>query len=458
VTKTLPEGLLLAAYGDDFTGSAAVMEVLTFAGLPTALFLDLPSPDQWARFPGLRAIVVAGTARARGPAWMDAHLPRIFAGLDATAAPLIHYKVCSTLDSAPEVGSIGRAVELALQVRDARVVPVLLAAPAIRRYQCFGHLFAAAPGGVFRLDRHPVMARHPVTPMDEADVARHLARQTTFATGVLDLEHLGSAVRAPTELARLTDAGVRLVCLDTLDAAHLERCGELIWQQRGSTGFCVGSQGVEYALVAHWRATGALDTVPPPGGIGRANGMVSVSGSVSPITERQIDWSLANGFAGIPLEASALVAGGTEAEKAIADAVQACRAALSRGHDPLVYTARGPDDLALQRMSEACMTGGISQEDGNERIGTALGRILAGVIAATGVKRAVISGGDTSGHATRQLGVFALTALAPTIPGASILRAHSGDPPFDGLELALKGGQMGGEDYFGDVRDGGGTR
>ena len=29
-----------------------------------------------------------------------------------------------------------------------------------------------------RLDRHPVMARHPVTPMDEADVGRHLARQT----------------------------------------------------------------------------------------------------------------------------------------------------------------------------------------------------------------------------------------------------------------------------------------
>jgi len=31
---------------------------------------------------------------------------------------------------------------------------------------------------VHRLDRHPVMSRHPVTPMSEADVARHLEKQS----------------------------------------------------------------------------------------------------------------------------------------------------------------------------------------------------------------------------------------------------------------------------------------
>ena len=174
----LPDGLLLTAYGDDFTGSSAVMEVMAFAGLDAALFLDLPTPEQWARFPGLRAVVIAGTARSRSPAWMEAQLPRIFAGLAAMGAPLVHYKVCSTLDSAPHVGSIGKAIDIALKSFAASWVPVLIAAPAIRRYQCFGQLFASAPGGVFRLDRHPVMARHPVTPMDETDVARHLSRQT----------------------------------------------------------------------------------------------------------------------------------------------------------------------------------------------------------------------------------------------------------------------------------------
>ena len=34
-TPSLPDGLLLTFYGDDFTGSSAAMEVTAFAGLPT---------------------------------------------------------------------------------------------------------------------------------------------------------------------------------------------------------------------------------------------------------------------------------------------------------------------------------------------------------------------------------------------------------------------------------------
>ena len=69
----------------------------------------------------------------------------------------------------------------------------------------------------------------------------------------------------------------------------------------------------------------------------------------------------------------------------------------------------------------------------------------------------MISGGDTSGHATRELGIFALTALAPTIPGASLLAAHTDAADLSGLQLALKGGQMGTDDYFGWIKRGGGT-
>ena len=456
MAQSLPDGLLVAVYGDDFTGSAAVMEVMAFAGLRSALFLDLPTEEHLARFPGLRALVVAGTARSHGPEWMDAHLPRIFEGLARTGAPLVHYKVCSTLDSAPHVGSIGRAVDIALDTFAAPWVPVLLAAPAIRRYQCFGHLFAAAPGGVFRLDRHPVMARHPVTPMNDAEVARHLSRQTKLPIGVLDLEALGDDGTARSRLARLKADGTRIVCLDTVGEDDLAQCGALIWQSRGNGAFCVGSQGVEYALVAHWRRTGAIPMAEPDRGLGPSRGMMSVSGSVSPVTAAQIDWALANGFAGLPLDPADLLAGDDQARASEDAVVTACRAALSEGRDPLVYTARGPDDPSVTRLAEVRARTKIDTETANTRIGIALGRILARVVRETGARRAVISGGDTSGHASRQLGIFALTALAPTIPGAAICRAWSTDAAFDGLELALKGGQMGSEDYFGRVRDGGG--
>ncbi|HAX43461.1 MAG TPA: type III effector, partial [Solibacterales bacterium] len=51
-------------------------------------------------------------SRTFTPAEMDAHLPAIFEALAALGAPLIHYKVCSTFDSSPTTGSIGRAIEI----------------------------------------------------------------------------------------------------------------------------------------------------------------------------------------------------------------------------------------------------------------------------------------------------------------------------------------------------------
>ncbi|MBX2836396.1 MAG: four-carbon acid sugar kinase family protein, partial [Gammaproteobacteria bacterium] len=176
--EPLPEGPLVCWYGDDFTGAAAVMEVLTFAGLPSILFLDTPTKEQLALFPELRGIGVASTARAQNPDWMDKHLPLAFSQLSRLGAPIVHYKICTTLDSSPQTGSIGRAIELGAKVFKPTHIPVLVAAPQMRRYQCFGHLFAAANDQVYRLDRHPVMAKHPVTPMTESDVANHIAKQT----------------------------------------------------------------------------------------------------------------------------------------------------------------------------------------------------------------------------------------------------------------------------------------
>ena len=174
----LPDAPLIAWYADDFTGAAAVMEVLTFAGLPAMLFLEPPTPDQLAKYPDLKGVGVASTARAQSPQWMDAELPGIFAHLAALNPALMHYKVCSTLDSSPLVGSIGRAIDIGAQIFSPAAVPVLIAAPQMRRYQSFGHLFAGFGDAVFRLDRHPVMSRHPVTPMHESDVANHIALQS----------------------------------------------------------------------------------------------------------------------------------------------------------------------------------------------------------------------------------------------------------------------------------------
>nr|MDA8248782.1 four-carbon acid sugar kinase family protein [Rhodospirillales bacterium] len=223
----LPGGPLVAYYGDDFTGSTDVMEVLTFAGLPTVLFLDVPAPEDLARFPGRRGIGVAGTARSRSPAWMRTHLPPALAALDALGAPVLQYKVCSTFDSSPTTGSIGCALDLGLAATRRDWCAMVVGAPALRRYQAFGNLFAAVDGVGYRLDRHPTMSRHPVTPMAEADLRRHLAAQTGAAIGLVDLVALKQE-RGAAALAAARESGQRAVLFDVIDNETLEAAGRVI--------------------------------------------------------------------------------------------------------------------------------------------------------------------------------------------------------------------------------------
>ena len=138
----IPSGRLVTFYGDDFSGSTDVMEVLAANGLETVLFLDVPQERQLERFPNCRAVGIAGCSRSQSPAWMTANLPRIFRSLQKLQAPLCHYKTCSTFDSSPQVGSIGRALEIGQEIFGSPYVPLVVGAPALRRYCLFGNLFA----------------------------------------------------------------------------------------------------------------------------------------------------------------------------------------------------------------------------------------------------------------------------------------------------------------------------
>lgn len=441
----------IAWLGDDFTGAAAVMEVLSFSGIPSILFLDRPTADQLAACEDVEAFGIATLARAQSPDWMNRNLPQLLEFLAEAGADLVHYKICSTLDSSPTTGSIGNVIDLAIDQFGPATVPVVTAAPPIGRYQVFGNLFCASEAAIHRLDRHPTMSRHPVTPMTEADVAQHLARQTRIATRCLDLHDLADPVRAN---AFLDATGKANICtIDCLDDDHLKAIGKLLWDRRQSSRFVVGSQGIEYALVAHFTNSGVLQKPSLPVGLGHDPRTVVVSGSVSPVTAAQIDWARNNGFATIRLDALKLCTGAPDRNAAETTAVVAAQSSLAKGLCPLILTAEGPDDPHVAQLRQ----GAADQSTVSAAIGQSLGRILSTLIKAEGLRRVVVSGGDTSGHVCKELGIFALEAAAPTIPGAAICRARS-NTDMEGLEIALKGGQMGSHDFFGWVRDGGGAR
>lgn len=438
---------LITYYGDDFTGASAVMEVLSFAGVATMLFMQTPDKRMLEAYPDVRAIGVAGIARSKDPTWMEENLPSVFESLDRFQAPIMHYKTCSTFDSAQHIGSIGKATELGSIIRGDSWIPLVVGAPAMGRFQAFGNLFAKSGDKEYRLDRHPVMSRHPVTPMDEADLGRHLSKQTDLKIDVVSLVDMKTG-NSDAAIQRKLQAGSKIIAIDVVDSETLAEAGRLIWQNGESSVFAVGSQGIEYALVEHWIKEGKLSSNPEVPELKPVDQLFAVSASVSPTTAEQITYAENQGFTCIRLDATtAFDPDNLKAERC--RALSASLTALSEGRDVIVASARGPDDPAVTAMIATAEKLGTTLSDARDRLGAALGQLVADIRRETGMTRIAIGGGDTSGHALIALGAEALSAVAPLAPGGPLCRVHTqAHPDIDGLEVALKGGQIGGPEFF----------
>ena len=236
--------MLLAYYGDDFTGSTDALESLASSGIETVLFVDPPGDEMLQKYPHVRAIGVAGNSRTMSPSEMETELPKAFHALEQRRPKILHYKVCSTFDSSPETGSIGRAVDIGHRIFQNRFVPLVVAAPALQRFCVFGNLFARSglDSAVFRLDQHPTMRCHPVTPMTESDLRVHLARQTTRPIELVDVLALENGYDAASEqLCGVLHNNGSVVLFDALTDAHLATIGRLICTaqaEKQKTLFC----------------------------------------------------------------------------------------------------------------------------------------------------------------------------------------------------------------------------
>jgi uncharacterized protein YgbK (DUF1537 family) len=83
------------------------------------------------------------------------------------------------------------------------------------------------------------------------------------------------------------------------------------------------------------------------------------------------------------------------------------------------------------------------------QLGSLLGKMLSSLVQRTSLKRVVVAGGDTSSYAARAMGIDAVAVSSSLVSGAPLCKAYSSVPAIDGLEVNFKGGQVGGEDYFG---------
>ena len=464
-TAPAPDTLRLAFYGDDFTGSTDALEVLAFAGLRCALFLAVPSADTLRELGPFDVIGIAGDSRAMSPAEMDLHLPAMLAAMARLPTRLVHYKVCSTFDSSPTIGSIGRVMDLARSAFGDAAIPIVAGTPGLGRYCVFGNLFARSgtDGQVHRLDRHPIMSLHPVTPMPEADLARHLSKQTGQQIARFELpSFVSDRLAIDRELERLVAQAPGAILFDGATPQHLTEVGRMLESLSranhlfGRPLFCVGSSGLEYAMTQWWRESGTDAQSATAAAVDSARfeavpQVLAVSGSASALSALQIDAAVAAGFVDLPVDASALMAhsGGQESlDQLIDQTIQALR----QGHSVMLHTARGVRDPRIEATIAALVAGGLTREqarhEGGRRLGQQLGQLVDTVLRAVPLRRLLLSGGDTSSQITQRLGPDALLIAARLAPGAPLCRVVSRERHLQQLQIALKGGQMGQVDYF----------
>jgi len=367
--------------------------------------------------------------RSMQPAEMTQALAPAFAELNRLGAPIVHYKVCSTFDSSPTVGSLGPVIELGISTFGGRCIPIVVGAPALGRYCVFGNLFARSGAGSepHRLDRHPSMSRHPVTPMNEADLRIHLAQQTRRSIGLVDITSVMSPADDALAVFKQAAGAFEIVFIDLLHEGNLAIVGRML-ATGGAGRFVIGSSGVESALCAFWHEAGAIG---PRAAIGRAAAakgpILAVCGSCSPVTAAQIEWAARHGFVEVTLDPAS-----PDAPAALA----AIRAALAGKQSVVLHTQ------SARRVDSQQAAG----------LGAALGAIVNQCLAETRLGRVIVAGGDTSGAIAGALRIESMRMIAELTRGAPLVRVDAPSSPADGIEMVFKGGQIGPVDFFGQVR------
>lgn len=441
---TLSE-LKVAYYGDDFTGATDTLATAACAGLRSMLFLRPPPPAQLARAGELDCIGIAGAARSMTREEMRAELAPVAEFFGRLRAPVLHYKICSTFDSSPEIGNIAIAIEALRRHASNPLVAIVGGQPNLGRYCLFGNLFAAAGAGgaVYRIDRHPTMSMHPVTPMHEGDLRVHLARQGLGTVRSMDyLDYAGAidALEAKVD-AQLTH-GACAVLFDVACPQDLAAIGRVLWQRaQRERLLAVGASSVLQALAAHWSEMRATTQAPPSmRQAGAANGPVFVlAGSLSPITAGQV--AAAHSYERVQVDARRLAANDRDYISGIANHAAKL---LDSGSNVLAVTAEPPRDQAVLDAAHSAHRGSFARADISGRAAAiASGELVAQVLSQAPVRRLGIAGGDTSSHAVIALGAWGLSYASQLAEGVALCRLHGDDTALDGLEVMLKGGQMG---------------
>ena len=411
---------LLGVVADDFTGATDIAAMLAARGMRAVQTIGVPEPGETI---DADAIVVALKSRTIAAAAAVAASRAALAWLRGAGCRQFFFKYCSTFDST-DAGNIGPVAEALLADLGAGFALACPAFPANQRSVYAGHLFVGT-----KLLNESGMENHPLTPMRDADLVRVLGRQTTAPVGLvgfMTVRQGAGAIRAA--MTRLAEQGRRFAIVDAAGDEDLLAIGEAA----AGHALITGGSGVAMGLPENFRRAGLLPARADAAALPAIAGHAAVlAGSCSRATLLQ----LGHARSLFPVLEIDPLANPNEAALAEA-ALDWARPLL--GARPVVIAASAPPER-VARVQQA-----LGRDEAGALIERTLARIAAGLVA-SGVRRLVVAGGETSGAVVSALGVRRLTIGHAIAPGVPWTLAQGSGPA---LKLALKSGNFGGPAFF----------
>ncbi|MBO0594632.1 four-carbon acid sugar kinase family protein [Nesterenkonia sp. E16_7] len=424
--------LRIGVLADDFTGATDIAGFLVSAGMTTVQFTspeDLPEHlDE-----RVEAAVISLKTRSIAPAEAVAQSLKALAALTARGAEQIIFKYCSTFDSTAE-GNIGPVTDALLEAMGEDFTVLAPALPVNGRTVYQGHLFVHDQP----LDESG-MRDHPVTPMTDSSLVRLMQAQAQGCAVVIPhatVEAGPAAVRQALTEARAS--GARYAVPDTVQMRHLETLGAALTHMPLITG----GSGIGYGLArAVTRPRGSTDSSAASDWTFTSGPAVVLSGSSSQMTNAQVR-SYRSRAATLALDIGSVLAGPEDYCAEVLDwvAQQQRPDALA----PLVYATASPEKVRAAQQEHGAQELSAAIEDFFSRLARALRE--------HGTRRFIVAGGETSGAVTQGLGVRGFEVgpqIAPGVPWTRTLpEANPGAASSETLDLALKSGNFGEEDFF----------
>jgi uncharacterized protein YgbK (DUF1537 family) len=416
-------GVLLGAIADDFTGATDLCNTLVRRGMRTVQLIDVPGPG--TNIPDAEAVVIALKSRTVPAAEAIAKSLAALTWLKTAGARQILFKYCSTFDST-DAGNIGPVAEALMSALDTDFTLFCPAFPEAGRTIYRGYLFV---GDVLLSESG--MRDHPLTPMRDPSLVRVLQRQSRGRVGLVQEATVARGAEAiRSAFAELRRDGFAHTIVDAIEDRDLEAIGEAAADFKLITG----GSGIALGLPENFRRRGLLDGGAADSLPAITGAAAVLSGSCSTATLAQVAYMSERGPA-FTVDPIAVAEGGDVAQQALAWAKPLL------GEQPILISATAPPEKVAEAQSRL----------GRERAGAVVEESLAAIargLAAAGVRRFVVAGGETAGAVVQALGVTGLRIgrqIDPGVPWTVSLPGSRGDPA---LALALKSGNFGAPDFF----------